>query len=84
MTVEYTATTTEEDRLVNDATFVRFNTTIDRGRAEVAANDSELRGWDDKDTEATEPVTDDSDTDAELRCPPIRILYMVLPWGRSK
>ena len=75
------ARTAEEELLADDATCVMSNTTSDRGWAAKAACNTKLRGWEDDMTVATEPETDDSDSDAATCRHPIRMSHMVLPWG---
>ena len=74
-------TRTAEDLLADDTTCVMSNTTSDRGWAAQAAHGEDLRGWDDDMTAATEPETEDSDSDAETGRHLTRIPHMVLPWG---
>ena len=76
--------TREEELLADDATCVMSNTTTDRGWAAKRTHKAEVRGWDDDDTAATEPETEDSESDVDSDRPPARVPHMVLPWGGSQ
>ena len=57
--------------------------TKDSDDATVTASNlsADLRGWSDDETSATEPLTDESDSDSDVDRIPITIPSMILPWG---